>query len=85
LLFSLSLGPSHDGAFPGHRVLIDVAYALFITCPVLCQVNYAPFHLRPLFHNAEIIKLVEMNQMHLHEIEFTARQATIISYAKGHL
>ncbi len=33
--------------------------------------------------DAEIIKLVEMNQMHLHEIDFTARQATIISYAKG--
>ncbi len=33
--------------------------------------------------DAEIITLVEHNQMHLHEIEFTARQATIISYAKG--
>ncbi len=33
--------------------------------------------------DSEIITLVERNQMHLHEIDFTARQATIISYTKG--
>jgi len=33
--------------------------------------------------DAEIVKLVEMNQIHLHEIDFTDLQATIISYAKG--
>jgi hypothetical protein len=31
----------------------------------------------------EIIKLVERNPMHLHEIDFIARQATVISYSKG--
>ena len=33
--------------------------------------------------DSEIITMVERNQMHLHEIDFIARQATIISYAKG--